>query len=248
MVKPLLRPNRNSYRDIIKAFNDGKPLSAEQLRLLRQHFANLPKSLRDILWQRDDDANKKLDLLKRPLWLTDSLQNANSLQQLATKINLLLRYQPQGVTIRFTTAQFLQFKTAIKIHTYQPTLQDLIYWYGNQMLTGAPFIPGGVPRLDYFQWGNLYGIVKFHELIGEKVHEGNILIYFEQLQDRQAEQFVQQAYYQTYGEELRLKLQPNTPPSQTASESKLIQETPQTWQPPRPGIKLTPYGWKKEDL
>src|SRR5690606_35947581 len=64
------------------------------------------------------------------------------------------------------------------------TTDELILYHGNQLLTGAPFFPGGVPQLIYFQWGNLFGVAKYVVIAEEKALKSNVLIYFEDRHER----------------------------------------------------------------
>jgi hypothetical protein len=93
-----------------------------------------------------------------------------------------LKQKNSQASIRLTHKQYLQFK--------QYNIQDLIYWHGNQFLTGAPFYPGGIPHVIYFQWGNMFGIVKPSVLAGEEALKANILIYFVDMMDRDIDRCV----------------------------------------------------------
>ena len=52
----------------------------------------------------------------------------------------------------FTKEDFETFKKVV--------CEELILTHGNQLLTGAPFYPGGIPYTLFFQWGNLFGVAK----------------------------------------------------------------------------------------
>ena len=127
------------------------------------------------------------------------------------RLNLFLQNRKTGIKIQMTTEQFAQLS---------PTFNELNYFYGNQTLTGAPFVIGGVPRLDYFQWGNLMGVVKYVELAEEKNLKANLMIYFEDIGDRTLQQC-----FKDFLKHHAAILQPILPPSLLLPELPTLQLT-----------------------
>lgn len=135
------------------------------------------------------------------------------------RLNLVLQNRKSGIKIQMTTEQFAQLS---------PTFNSLNYFYGNQTLTGAPFVIGGIPRLDYFQWGNLMGIVKYVELAEERSLTANLLIYFEDMGDKTLQQCFKNF------------IKYNSTILQPIVQSKLlIPELPTLQQTPNPYLKFT---------
>ncbi|OGT47287.1 MAG: hypothetical protein A3E83_00705 [Gammaproteobacteria bacterium RIFCSPHIGHO2_12_FULL_41_20] len=186
MNKPILilQPIHNSSADIMRKFFMGKPLSSEQVNFLYAHQKQLSDSRFDpVLKYYLETDKKRREKYKATFLLPHEKLKPSDIPALRKHIQFFLREAANRVAMQFTQQQFLQFK--------EYTIQDLIYWHGNQFLTGAPFYPGGIPPLIFFQWGNLFGIVKYLVLAEEKALKANILIYFEDMQDRDLNQCVQ---------------------------------------------------------
>lgn len=94
------------------------------------------------------------------------------------RIKLMLEHEGQHIEFLITPEQLA------------PNFNHIIKHHGNHFLTGAPFMHGGVPYIMLFQWGNLFGVIKFIELDDEKALKANILIYFEDMADRTLEECV----------------------------------------------------------
>src|SRR5690606_18114391 len=108
--------------------------------------------------------------------------NVQSLQQLKKRLQLLIKGRSTLAPLHLSEKQFTKFKTL--------NMQELIFWHGNQLLTGAPFFPGGIPPVLFFQWGNYFGVAKYVFVPEEKALKANVLVYFEDMQDRSLNQCV----------------------------------------------------------
>jgi hypothetical protein len=72
--------------------------------------------------------------------------------------------------------QFMQFKAA--------GLHEITYWHGPQFLSRSLPSPHNLPRVIYFQLGQLFGVVRIKSFVERLVFSGNVSIYFEYLNDR----------------------------------------------------------------
>lgn len=175
-----LRPIHNTYVDILSCFQQGKPLSNNQLNFLRRYSSKISDPTIDAVVKYYKIFNQELQRKSNKI---GKALNYQFLQNLYKLLSNKFSCGIETFEIKLTRKQFFQFKTLL--------LNDLIYFHGNHVLTGAPFFAGGLPHVDFFQWGNLFGIVKYEEILGEKNTDGNILIFFEEQADRSLEQFVQ---------------------------------------------------------
>lgn len=206
----ILQPTHTTSTDILKCFLSGKPLSSEQIHFLDWHQKQLSNPAFDpiIKYYLQTSKNQRV-YYKSSFLLPHEKIDAHTLQELRKRLNAFLLKDYHHVMVHFTPKQFLEFKAV--------GVQELIFWHGNQFLTGAPFFPGGIPPVIFFQWGNLFGVVKYLALVEEKALKANVLIYFEDMQDRNFEQCVLD-YKRTFANAQALqntillehKLKPNT--------------------------------------
>ncbi len=165
-----LTPSCSSFNKIITAFNNGRSLSCDQINYLRQYRAHINHPLADTLYRyfKIDDRRKisRRSNMKQRKLNPDQLKD-----EIATAL-----HRKHSHTIAFTRKHYLQFRALL--------MNELIFLHGNHTLTGAPFFAGGVPHTQLFQWGNLFGIVKYEEILGETATDANILIHFEEKSDR----------------------------------------------------------------
>lgn len=200
MASPELKltPPHDFFADMEQVFREGKPLSARQ-----HHF---------IEWHPSQFSTAKFDPLVRYYGIRKSVGSfllpagkvtKETIEHLKRRLRYALDFLHHGVEIIMTPQQLHEFKLIID--------SELIYYYGNQTLTGAPFIHGGLPHIIYFQWGNYFGIIKYEVEPGEKYLKANLLVYFEDLGDRLLEQCVKE-YEQLHRQELlqaqSIKLRP----------------------------------------
>ena len=183
-MKPslLAEPYANQVSAILNRFENAQPLSCDQLNFLSRHEKILSRYALDQAvkyylksYKNKLDKTLLLDFPKQAL-------NQLSVHKIKQAVLNLLKNNVSHVDVQMTLEQFLQFKTI--------GIKELIFWHGNQFLTGAPFYPGGIPHVVYFQWGNLFGIVKLYIFPDEKIVRGNVLIDFETMLDRDLNQCV----------------------------------------------------------
>ncbi|MHB1946512.1 MAG: hypothetical protein ACYCQI_00175 [Gammaproteobacteria bacterium] len=183
-MKPslILQPTHQSSADILKSFTDGKPLSPDQLHFLDWQQKQLSSAQFDPVLKYYLQFNKMHTEKHRGSFLLhDEIINHEAIQKLKERIKLFLQ-QKAKVAIPLNQNQFLKF--------LELTMNELIFWHGNQLLTGAPMYPGGIPPVIFLQWGNYFGIVKYLVLSGEKALKANLMIYFQDMQERNLEQCV----------------------------------------------------------
>lgn len=104
---------------------------------------------------------------------------AVTVKELYQQIYIKSLHRAKGIELTLTAQQFAQLR---------PSLTHIMCFHGNQALTGSPYFEGGIPNIVLFQWGNLLGIAKFTAAPSEKVIKGDLLVYFEDLQDRTIEE------------------------------------------------------------
>lgn len=105
--------------------------------------------------------------------------DAVTVKELYDELYKKLEHRETGIEITLTAEQFAEIR---------PTLTHIINIHGNQALTSAPYLEGGTLNVVFFQWGNLLGVIKYTAAPSEKVVKGDLLTYFEDLQDRTFEQ------------------------------------------------------------
>lgn len=183
-MKPTLidQPHDSYASEILKTFENERPLSADQINFLAMHEKILSSYafdpvIRYYLKGYRDKAKKELAFTLAQQKLTKP-----TVQHIKEYVQALLKNDLTHVDLKMTLEQFQHFKTI--------GIPELIFWHGNQFLTNAPFYPGGIPYIIYFQWGNtmgisesLFGVVKL-QLTANKLLKGNVHIYFEPMKNR----------------------------------------------------------------
>lgn len=228
-----LQPFPHYFADILKSYEAGRPLTPEQLHFLANHQQTLGNYVADSVI-RYYMKSYKLETAK-PFNLLFPKQKINHLtfDHLKEHVEYLLHHEISHVDLKMTPEQFLQFRAA--------GIHELIFWHGNHFLTGAPFFAGGIPYVVYFQWGNLFGVVKYQVLPEEKAIKGNVMIYFEDMEDRYLYECIKQYEHKAENkleQEHKLIHAPEQPQIQLASEI----ETGI-----RPGFKFNTSGEKGKD-
>src|SRR5579883_1087206 len=177
-----LQPIHSSSAGILHSFLEGKNLSTDQTHFLEWHQKQLSNAFYDPIlnYYLRSQQHKQHDY-HGVFLLPHEAMNLDAIQLLKKRIQASLKNYHSAI-ISVTQQQFLDFR--------EYTIQDLIFWHGNQYLTGAPFFPGGIPPVIYFQWGNTFGIVKYVILADEKDLKANVLIYFEDMQERNLDECV----------------------------------------------------------
>ena len=178
----ILQPVHNSSTDIVKCFALGKPLNAEQLNFINRHQKQLSSQGFDPICRYYLDEKTLKSKLRHSFLLPFDELNFESLGQFKRRLQFFLTNNNHHVELKLTPEQLLKFK--------EVGAPELILYHGNQFLTGAPFFPGGIPPVLYFQWGNLFGVVKYVLIAGEKNLHANTLLYFEAMEKRNLDQCV----------------------------------------------------------
>ncbi len=191
-----LQPIHSSSAGILHSFLEGKNLSTDQTHFLEWHQKQLSNAFYDPIlnYYLRSQQHKQHDY-HGVFLLPHEAMNLDAIQLLKKRIQASLKNYHSAI-ISVTQQQFLDFR--------EYTIQDLIFWHGNQYLTGAPFYPGGIPPVIYFQWGNFFGIVKCVILPYEKSLKANFLIYFEDMHDRDLDHCVQE-YIRHHDESIKLQ-------------------------------------------
>lgn len=221
-MKPTLlaQPYAHWIADILTRFEDGKPLTCDQLNFLISHEKTLSNHALDLvlkyyLSSQHKEADKSLSFTI-PTERIDHFQA----HELRDAVKNLLKHELTHVDLKMSLDQFLQFK-AVGLH-------ELIFWHGPQFLSRTCAFPGAVPLVLYLQWGKLFGVVKLNSVVENFTLDGNILIYFEDMDDRNLNKCVLD-YAQTHKIEYKPALI-HTP------EETLIDQPLHHLPTPRPGI------------
>jgi hypothetical protein len=184
MAQPtlILQPIHQSSADILKCFAIGKPLSSEQINFLEWHQHQLSSAEFDPIYKYYINSIKKKNKLAASFLLPSEELNAETIRLLKKRLSLFLQKKLTHACVSFMQNQFLAF-IALNKH-------ELIFWDNNEFLKGAPLFPHGLPPVFYFQWGNLFAVVKYVMITKEAVLKPNIIIYFEDRQDRDLKQCI----------------------------------------------------------
>ncbi len=234
-MKPSLvnQPNNYALKELLVNFAGGVPLSADQLNFLSRH--------EKILSQHGLDPTLKYylkPLAKKAAEHHSFLMHREKLDaegatELRKRLSTVLSEKGQRVKLPLSHKQFLEFKNA--------AAPSLIFYHGNHFLTGAPFHPGGIPHILFFQWGNYFGIAKYVMLPEERALHSNVFVYFEDLHDRLLEQCVKEI-----SKELRHELLHDAPAHTHHLEKQLPHENyqPSVFHTPRLTLSV---GTEKKD-
>lgn len=185
MIKPGLKNNPNSYTytQLLVNFADGKPIAPDLVNFLYRHEKILScYALDPALKYYLKPYHRKAAESHHSFLLPHEKLNPNEVTQLKRRLDIFLKSQGSHVEFRLTPEEFTLLK--------QAGYPELILYHGNQFLTGAPFHPGGIPHIIFFQWGNSFGVAKYVVMAEEKSLKSNVLIYFEDMQDRYLDQCV----------------------------------------------------------
>lgn len=194
--KLILQPIHNTTADILKCFSLGVPLSCDQLNFVASHQHQLSSHEFDPVYQYYIESAKNKHKNSGSFLLSSELLTTESMKKLKQRLSLFLQKKSSHVLIGLTHDQFLKFR--------ELNINELIFWHGNQYLTGAPFFPGGLPPVIYFQWGNLFGIL-LHTFSANALElKPKAIIHFEDRFERNLEQCVDD-YQKTMKNELKLQ-------------------------------------------
>lgn len=200
-MKPTLvhKPNHYSYHQLLVNFAGGVPLTVDQLNFLSRHEKSLSSQTLDPVLKYYLGPFHKKSSEHHSFLLHRENFDAKAAKELKRRLDLLVKPKGERVKFTITPKQFAELKNS--------AFPSLILYHGNQFLTGAPFYLGGIPHVVFFQWGNLFGVAKYVVMPEEKSLKSNLLIYFEDMQDRNLEQCVKDVTH-----ELKHELLPSQQP------------------------------------
>ena len=195
---------------LVNLYREGKPIPHNLYFRLRDLLNHPDFSKERYVAGKLIDANKFYEELKkhaelqkkkytdksRHFILNKPLKDHVDIKDFYRRLYLMLQNRGNGITLAISREEFAKMS---------PGFNEMVYYYGNQILTGAPYIIGGLPHTDFFQWGNLYGVVKYHELVEEKSLKANLMIYFEDMGDRNLQECIKD--YQNRQNQLIAKVQ-----------------------------------------
>lgn len=187
-MKPKLihKPNNYTYHKLLVNFAGGVPLTPAQLNFIHRHQKTLSMHGLDpvLKYYLKPFTNKHAD--HHSFLLHKEKFDAEAAKELKRRLSLLVKNKEKGkrVKISITPQQYMQLKNAAH--------PSLIFFHGNQLITGAPFYQGGIPHTIFFQWGNLFGVAKYVVLVEERALRSNVLIYFEDRRDRHLHRCVEE--------------------------------------------------------
>jgi len=187
-MKPTLtlKPNSYEYQQLLIKFADGVPLACNQLNFLARHQRSLSSRELDPVLGYYLKHYEKKQLDDHSFLIPSEKFTPAIIANLKRRLKIMLQGTQSHIELQLNADEFRQFR--------ELTYTELILYHGNQFLTGAPFYHGGIAPLILFQWGNLFGIAKYVVVAGEKALKSNILVYFEDLQERNIEECVQQYF------------------------------------------------------
>ncbi len=183
MKNPALIPQPYAHwiANILARFEDGKPLSSDQLNFLISHENTLCSHALDLVIKYYLSSHHSPD---KHLSFTVPAERIDRLNahEIRDAVENLLHYELSHVDLKMSAEQFLKFK-AVGFH-------ELIFWHGPQFLSQTMPFPNASPLVLYFQWGKLFGVVKLNAHMDNFIMDGNVLIYFEDINDRSLNQCV----------------------------------------------------------
>lgn len=178
----IAQPYAHFIADILARFEDGKPLSSDQLNFLNSHEKTLSSHALDLVikyylraHQNDPDKSLEFTIPKNKVTQIQA-------EEIRDVVKNLLHHELTHVDLKMSVDQFLQFK-AVGFH-------ELIFWHGPQFLSRtSPFLQA-TPYVLYFQWGKLFGVVKLNTHVENLTLDGNVLIYLEDMNVRDLNQCI----------------------------------------------------------
>lgn len=184
MKNPTLiaQPFAHWIADILARFEDGKPLTCDQLNFLISHEKTLSSHALDLvikyyLGSRLHNPDKSLSFTIPK----EKIKHANA-HEIRDAVANLLKYHLSHIDLKMTAEQFFQLKAA--------GFREIIFWHGPQFLTRTSQFNNAAPLIFYFQWGKLFGVVKMNAHVDQFDLDGNVLIYFEDMDLRSLNQCI----------------------------------------------------------
>lgn len=183
MKNPALiaQPYAHWIADILARFEDGKPLSSDQLNFLVSHEKTLCNHALDLVIKYYLSSHHSPDKHLSFTVPAEKINRVNS-HEIRDAVENLLHQELSHIDLKMSVDQFLQFK-AVGFH-------ELIFWHGPQFLSRTMQFSNSAPLVLYLQWGKLFGVVKLNAHMDSFVMDGNVLIYFEDVNRRSLNQCV----------------------------------------------------------
>lgn len=179
----MLQPCHNSYASILHAFQQGKPLTNEQLNFLLWHARQLSNAHFDPILR----IYKIGQSCVHSFLVADELNTQESTHRFKDKLEALLREQQHGVMTQFTLNQF-EHLIAIE------HIPHFVYFDGNRIVVDSPIFRGKKVHACFFQWGNIIGIVRFEVTRDAPIIDTNAYVYFEERNKRELTEFIHDFY------------------------------------------------------
>lgn len=173
----------NKYKQILKLILAGKPLRADQKQVLYDYCYQFGPDFNEYL-KKDWLYPKHPSVLQKYLKSNSFLAHHKPL--VSEAVEEILQHHPEGIDIDYQANELAEIRLSFA-RTRMLSIADLILVYGNQTLTSAPFMAGGLPHIEFFEWGNVFGVIKYVAVTGET--DTNILVHFEKKQEQTLEQY-----------------------------------------------------------
>lgn len=183
-MKPRIinQPFPHWIADILEKFENGQPLSSDQLNFLMMHEKTLGSHELDLVIKYYLSSHAKDTAKTLSFTLPTAKIDSNNLSEVHNAVENLLQHGISHVDLQISAEQFMQFKAA--------GFNELVFWHAPQFLSRTWPVPGITPMTLYFQWGKLFGVVKLNEFDNNFILDGNVLIFFEDLNLRSVNQCV----------------------------------------------------------
>lgn len=178
----IAQPYAHWIADILHRFEDGKPLSSDQLNFLLTHEKSLGSHALDLVIKYYLSAHKNNPDKSLEFTIPSEKLDQFNFHQLKEVVHNLLEHNLSHVDLNMSLEQFKQFKVA--------GLHEIIYWHGPQFLTRALPSHNMLPRVIYLQLGQYFGVVTIKAVVERLVFSGNVNIYFEYINDRSLNQCI----------------------------------------------------------
>lgn len=197
-MKPILvyKPQDYTYKEMLLQFQEGKPLSCDQLNFLYRYEYQLSHSALDEVCRYYLKQYKQHQLLptekSAKIALHPTLKfalptsqwnkaNVNSFKEM-----LLQTFKKGDVTqleMVLTPEAFNKLRTL--------TFDQMVYLHGYRLNMHESFFPGWFPYSVYFQWANVFGVARYDLLPDQKLTKTQVTLYLEPQNNRPLEKCVQ---------------------------------------------------------
>lgn len=210
MTKPSSLLLQNSISSILNLYREGILSTPAALHHFTEHFFNTTPSIE----HSPKEPNVKLAFQQEA---NEIKANQNSYQT-GTTHNYFLEHTPHfeyedvavfyhnlktllgdtnaHVVYKLNSQQFTAIKTNFDLYVSRMNEQLIIYSFGEQIHLETSFIKNGDLHLDYFQWENLYGLVKIEKQKDEEISETDLLVYFADRHEKNLEQCIEDLLHQ----------------------------------------------------